>query len=143
FTPADIQAEDLDAFDQGVLTGQDAAINGLPLAQPCIGLNAERPKLIEVGIDGAFSAAAFLRGVAKHGFRLAGGIAEGILAIVTLSIGLETFSDDPLTALNEQANALQELLQRLGIDKPMQLFTGAGVDLENQGCELLLTPIFR
>jgi hypothetical protein len=144
-TPADI-AEDADAFNQGVLAGQDAAINGLLLPQPCVDLNAEGPGAAEFELDGDIEVVAFLKGLAsttKGISHLAGGLAEAVLAVVNLSIALETFSDDPETALQQQAAALQQLLQRLGIQNSMELFTGAGVDLDNRGCELLLTPVFR
>jgi hypothetical protein len=143
-TPVDIQPEDADAFDQGVLAGQDAAINGLSLTQPCVDLNSEGPDFGEFAVDGVIEVTAFLKGLTLKGINhLAGGIAEGVLAVVVLSISLETFSDDPETALQQQATALQQLLQRMGINNSMELFTGAGVDLEQHGCELLLTPVFR
>jgi hypothetical protein len=145
-TPADIQPEDPDAFNQGVLAGQNAATSGLSLPQPCVDLNSEGPDGGEFELDGDIEVVAFLKGLAsttKGISHLAGGLAEGVLAIVNLSIALETFSDDPETALQQQATALQQLLQRLGIQNSLELFIGAGVALENRGCELLLTPVFR
>jgi len=143
-TPADIQPEDADAFDQGVLAGQDAAINGLPLTQSCVDLNSEGPNFEHFNIDTVVESLFFGQGLSRARIsHLAGGIAEGVLAIINLSLALETFSDDPETALQQQATALQQLLQRLGIQNSMVLFTGAGVDLEQHGCELLLTPVFR
>jgi hypothetical protein len=143
-TSADIQPEDADAFDQGVLAGQDAAINGLSLPQPCIDLNSEGPDFDVFAFDGVAEVLFFIKGLGIKGIsHVAGGIAEGVLAVVNLSISLETFSDDPETALQEQATALQQLLQRLGIQNSMELFTGAAVDLEEHGCELLLTSVFR
>jgi hypothetical protein len=41
----DLTIEDSDAFDQGVLAGQNSAINGLELDHPCIDLNVEPPAL--------------------------------------------------------------------------------------------------
>jgi hypothetical protein len=43
--PTDIGPEDADAFDLGVLAGQDSAINGLALASSCIDLNVLGPGL--------------------------------------------------------------------------------------------------
>jgi hypothetical protein len=143
-TPAAIQPEDADAFDQGVLAGEDAAINGLTLNQTCIDLNSEGPDFPGFALDGSFEVVAFLKGLTLKGINhLAGGIAEGVLAVVVLSIALETFSDDPEAALKQQADALQQLLQNMGIDRSMVFFVGAGVDLNQHGCELQLTQVFR
>jgi hypothetical protein len=112
----------------------------------CVDLNSEGPDFKEFSVVAVVEGGAFIKGLlstTKSISHLAGGIAEGVLAIVDLSLSLETFSDDPETALTQQASALQQLLQRLGIQNSMELFTGAGVDLEQHGCELLLTPVFR
>jgi hypothetical protein len=142
-TPADIQPEDADAFDLGVLAGQDAAINGLSFAQSCVDLNSEGPSAPHLLVDGTVEGGIAVFSLLKNGFHLFGSIGEGLIAIVTLSIALETFSDDPDTALEERAGALQSLLQRMGIEDSMVLFIGGAVDLAAFGCELLLTPIFR
>jgi hypothetical protein len=138
-TPAEFKPEDDSAFNLGVLAGQDAAINGLSFENACVDLNSEGPSVPHLTPDG-LELLVFLRGI-MH--KLSGSIAEGVLLVVTLSIELETFSDDPDTALEQQAAALQNLLQGMGIDGPMELFLGGGVDLSTLGCELLLTPIFR
>jgi len=140
-TPADIQPEDPDAFDQGVLVGQDAAINGVPLTRPCVDLNAEGPSVPHLAADGTIEGGLTLYSLVAHG--IAGGIAEGLLAVVTLSIALETFTDDPDAALAEEATALQGALQRVGVSGGMELFLGGAVDTTVTGCELKLTSIFR
>lgn len=142
-TPADIQPEDADAFDVGVLAGQEAAINGLPFRQSCVDLHSEGPSVPHLAVEGGVDAGIAVFSLLKNGFHLFGSIAEGVISIVTLSIALETFSDDPGTALEERAAALQGLLQRMGIEDSMVLFVGGAVDLSAFGCELLLTPIFR
>ena len=140
-TPADIQPEDPDAFDQVVLAGQNAAINGVPLTRPCVDLNAEGPSVPHLAADGTIEGGLTLYSLVAHG--IAGGIAEGVLAVVTLSIALETFTDDPDAALAEEATALQGVLQRVGVSGSMQLFLGGAVDTTVTGCELKLTSIFR
>jgi|SRR5450432_620041 len=140
-TPADIEPEDADAFDTGVLAGQGAAINGLPFSPACVDLNAEGPSVPHLAADGLIEGGMTLWDLVAHG--IAGGIAGGVLLVVNLSIALETFTDDPDTALAQQASALQGLLQRLGMSDSMELFVGGAVDLSVLGCELQLTPIFR
>nr|WP_315393952.1 hypothetical protein [uncultured Duganella sp.] len=150
---ADVQSEDADAFNEGVLAGQDAAINGLPLAQGCVDLNVERPEFAHLaatesaGIGttllDAFKAIVEVGEAAAHA--AAGAVLGGILDFVTLSIALETFNDDPDQAITDVGGQLQDALQRLGYDQGMQLFVGGGVDLSEGavGCELKLTAIYR
>jgi hypothetical protein len=139
-TPATINPEDADAFDQGVLVGQDAAINGLSLATPCVDLNAEGPSVPHLAVEGAEGGIALYTLVA-HG--IAGAVTEGVVLLVTLSIALETFFDDPDDALAQRAAALKGRLEEMGFEAPMELFIGGAVDKAQPGCELMLTPIFR
>src|SRR5947208_17156964 len=86
-SPTDIQPEDPDAFAQGVLAGQDAAINGLPLDQPCIDLHADGgvgPHLILDAPEGLM----WLKELTEGG---AAGAAASVLFFLNLSIALETF----------------------------------------------------
>jgi hypothetical protein len=138
-TPADIQPEDADAFDQGVLAGQGAAINGLSLPQPCVDLHAEGgigPHLVLDVPEGIMV-------VVDFADKFAAGIGGGAIFLINLSIALETFTDDPDQRLAKAATALQAKLQEMGFDQSLEMFIGGGVDLEQRGCELLLTPIFR
>lgn len=138
-TPADIQPEDSDTFAQGVLAGQDAAINGLSLEQPCIDLNAEGgvgPHLLLETPEGVMWVADCIEGVA-------GGVVGGALFFVNLSIALETFADDPETKLTNAAAALQAQMPKMGFHGSLELFIGGGVDTSVAGCELKLTAIFR
>src|SRR6266566_3598318 len=75
-TPADINPEDADAFDQGVLVGQDAAINGLSLATPCVDLNAEGPSGAHLAATEGPEAGIALFSTIVHG--IAGAVSEGL-----------------------------------------------------------------
>jgi len=140
-TPATINPEDADAFDLGVLAGQDAAINGLSLTTSCVDLNAEGPSGAHLAATEGPEAGIALYGVIAHG--VAAAVSEGLLLLVTLSIALETFFDDPDAALAGRAEALQQKLQGMGFEVPMELFIGGAVDTTQRGCELMVTPIFR
>lgn len=145
----DLGIEDNDAFDQGMLAGQNAAINGLELDHPCIDLNVEPPALLhplearnfpeaaDVGMEGL----AVLYEVFEKGFVAASG--SGILLALALSIGLETFSDDPGEVISENATRIQEQLSEMGFTASFRLFAGGAVDLSQAGCELKMTPVFR
>jgi hypothetical protein len=138
--PEDIGPEDPDTFNEGVLAGQDCAVNGLPLDQPCVDLNVEPPALVHIatsGIEGGL----FVWELAKAAW--AGAVLSGVLFVVELSIQLETFSDNPDDALSQAAAALQARLQALGFTSSMELFMGGGVDTSVDGCGLQLTAIYR
>ena len=139
--PETINPADADAFDQGVLTGQDAAINGLSLATPCIDLNAEGPSGPHLAVTEGSEAGLALWSLLAHG--IAAGLSEGVVLIFTLSIALQTNFDDPDVALAQSAAALKGRLEEMGIDTPMELFIAGAVDRDQSGCELMLTPIFR
>jgi hypothetical protein len=138
---SDVDAEDADAFDMGVLAGQDAAINGLPLDSPCVDLHVEGPTLSLEFASGVGEGV--LAGVEFVTKKIAGGVLSAALAVIELSMALETFSDDPNAAITEVATNLQEQLASVGFSVPMELFIGGGVDTSATGCELLLTPVFR
>jgi hypothetical protein len=140
-TPADIQPEDADAFDQGVLAGQDCAINGLPLPSPCVDLNVQGPEFLHLLTFESPEAGMLAWDLFKGAW--AGGILGGVVFLVTLSMALETHSDSPNETLARTVTTLHEQLQNLGFEEPMELFIGGGADTGNTGCELLLTSIFR
>jgi hypothetical protein len=139
----DVEAEDTDAFNQGVLAGQTSAIEGLELADVCVDLNVEGPSLLHFAIDAGAEGAFSLFGIATLPLHVAGLAAESVIAVVNLSIALETFSDDPGQALAERADRLHAGLNALGFAAPMELFVGGGVDISAAGCELKATRIFR
>jgi hypothetical protein len=141
-TPADIQPEDADAFNQGVLAGQDAAINGLSLPQPCVDLHAEGGFGWHLVVDVPEG----LMWIKDLGEGFAAGIGGSVIFFLNLSIALETFTDDPGERLAQAASSLQAKLQEMGFDQSNQsvaLFIGGGVDTSKRGCELMLTSIFR
>jgi hypothetical protein len=143
---SDFAVEDLDAFDQGVLVGQQAATEGLDCFEShCIDLNREPPpdfpELAWAGLD----AAAALRELFKLGLKKSfGGLIFGVVTtLVDLSIALQTHFDDPEQALEHFAGRLQRLLAGMEITSSMELFLGAAVDLDVRGCELQVTRVFR
>jgi hypothetical protein len=144
-TPLEIQPENADAFDSGVLAGQDAAINGLTLANSCVDLHAEGPSGPDLAIHGSFEGIVAAFSAVKFGLHLSHVLAEGVVSVVTLSIALATTFDDAEASLQSQASALEALLQKMGIEASMALFIAGGVDESGSsvGCELLVTPIFR
>lgn len=139
-TPAD--AEDSDAFQQGVGAGQQAATEGLSfMTDPCVDLNRESgPSGFELAGSG-FEAIMVGRDLFIKAF--SGAALGAVVGLLNLSIALETFFDDPQEAISSRAQKLQSLLNNMGITDSMELFIGGAVDLNARGCELKLTPVFR
>jgi hypothetical protein len=155
-TPADV--EDEGAFQEGVEVGQQAASDGLDvLSDACVALNPEGGEIAEgtsAGIEvlegsGLLPKIAKLLGtdptlvgrLVEHG--LTGRIFSGVMFLLDLAIALPTRFDDPETGLMEGANKLRDILSGMGINDPMELFVGGGVDFDARECELKLTPVFR
>lgn len=146
FAQADVETEDRDAFNAGVLVGQTAAIEGLELPNVCIDLNVEGPSLLHFLIDAGAEVGFSAVGIA-HATELSVAVAglslEAVVAVVNLSLAIETFSDDPETAFVERAYRLSAGLNNLGFAVPIELFVGGGIDLSAAGCELQATRVFR
>jgi hypothetical protein len=88
-------------------------------------------------------ALAVLREIPKLSLKF-GGIVFGLVTtFIDLSIALETHFDDPLKALQEYATRLQALLGGMDETANVAFFMGGAVDLNQPGCELQVTPIFR
>jgi hypothetical protein len=141
--PSDVQSEDPDAFQQGVLAGQQAAVNGLDIiANPCVDLNAEGP--YPEGLpDVSFGTLELGAALTDLGEAFAAGIFGAVVALVDISTGLQTHFDDPDTRLKQSASQLQNLLGSMGITDSMVLFLGGAVDTRQRHCELQFTKVFR
>jgi hypothetical protein len=137
----DVGAEDADAFDQGVLAGQDAAINGLELQNACLDMNVEGPSAFEIATTVPEALASLGEFFVKKA--AAGGVLSAVIFLFELSIALETFSDPPNQTISEGANTIQGQLQQMGFSEAMVLFVGGGIDLSARGCEMKLTSVFR
>ncbi|MFC5740543.1 hypothetical protein [Dyella tabacisoli] len=138
-TPAN--EEDADAFQQGVLAGQQAATNGLDvLTDTCVDLHKESPATADL-VPAGFEAVLIGKDIVEAAF--ASTIVGAVLLLVDLSANATTHFDDPDKALQADAIALQQLLNDMGINDSMALFIGGGVDNTVAQCELKLTPIFR
>jgi hypothetical protein len=138
--PLDIEPDASDAFDQGMLAGQQAAIDGFPVQVECVDLREEPPTPVDL-LPAGFETLLTLVETAKNG--LVGGVGSAILAIVDLCIGATMHFHDSSEAVTGKASALAGVLSGMGITNSMELFLGGGIDMSIAGCELKLTPVFR
>ena len=138
--PADIDDDTKDAFNQGVLAGQQTAIDGFPVQADCVDLREEPPTPADL-IPFGFETALALTELVVKGLVAASGSA--ILAIIDLCIGATVHFHDGSEAVAAKASELAGVLTGMGITDSMELFLGGGVDTNVPGCELKLTPVFR
>src|SRR5258708_8193772 len=90
--PAIEDPEASNAFDQGVLAGQDAAINGFPVQADCVDLREEPPTPADL-VPAGFEAILTIVEVVKHG--LVGGIGSALLGIPRLCVWATVHFHDP------------------------------------------------
>jgi hypothetical protein len=138
--PPDIGPDVSDAFNQGVLIGQQTAIDGFQVQTECVDLREEPPTpadLLPAGFEGVLT----IVEIVKHG--LVAGAGSFILFLVDLCLGATVHFHDPGEGISSPAGQLADLIARMGISDSMELFLGGGVDTNVAGCELKLTPVFR
>lgn len=138
--PFVIAPDQLEAFNEGMLTGQQSAIDGLPLDAPCISLRQEPSEVAEEVMDGVHlvegvSLLRQLRHFAHFG-------AEAFVTVLLLMIPNAPPLLSATGEFNNHAQAVRDRLAQLGITQGA-LYLGGGVDETVTDCELQLTPIFR
>ncbi len=133
---------DIEAFNHGVLAGEEGASNGISLVNPCIATREEHGPVH--GAELIISSAHIAHGIweAGHLAKLAAGMAGIIFGLVELAISLPTYYTPPEKVLPEYVQPLVNELSLNGIDS-MELFIGAGLDFNVEDCELCLTPLFK
>jgi hypothetical protein len=139
--PKVIAPELIDVFNEGTLAGQQAAIDGLAFDPACVSLSQSVESGAEKFVDGF------------HKFELLTlpidffeGWAHGLAAIAVLAFLLiiprGAPSADPVQAFPGLTVKVRDQLDKLGISSG-SMFFGAGFDENEEGCEILLTPVFR
>lgn len=145
--PLVIAPELVDAFNEGALAGQQSAIDGLEINTPCISLSVAPQPGPEVVMEGvhlfeigelASDAAKLARSIG-HVSHLGAGAFVAALLLMIPSVPPPA---SPESALPGLVLSVREELARLGLDSGSLCF-GVGVDMSSEGCELLLTSVFR
>lgn len=141
--PGDTISEvDFDAFNEGVSTGADVAVNGTPFDVPCVAAQEGAPAhtaglLVDFGhvAHGVFHAAS-VRTLAAA----AGGFAAILVAIVTLGSSATHAlpPDEVLPGLGEEFTGT---LISLGAGS-LEFFAGVSLDTLSPDCTMLMSPVF-
>ena len=140
----DFAVEDLAAFDEGTLMGQQTAIDGLAVFDDtCIDLNRDGPPDIPELSWAGLEAAAVLKEIPLGVAKLGGMIFGVVTTLVDVSIALQTHYDDAGSALAQAGLQLQNIMSGMSDGASVQFYVGAAVDLAQRGCELKATAVFR
>lgn len=136
-----VASEDIDAFNQGVLAGEESSQSGISLGDPCIAASEEHGPLHVPGM--VINAAEIAHGVweARHLAKLAAGAASIVVALVELAITLPVHMLPPEQVLPSLAQPMIDELVAYGLE-PIELFCGAGLDPTASDCEIRITPLF-
>jgi hypothetical protein len=139
--PSVIAPELIDAFNQGRLAGQQAAVDGVALSSECMDASQDVPAGAEDVVIGSH----LLEGLGIAADFLASHIGHGVAGIAVLLFEL-TIPGPPPTAPEDVLPALGqkfvENLNAMGIDSG-DLFVAVGVDMQVTGCELKFSPLFK
>ena len=136
-----VGANDIDAFNQGVAAGMSSQQSGFTLNNPCISALEEHGALHDTGVT--INGAEIAHGVWEvvHLGRLAAGMASVVVALVELACTLPVHMRPPEEVLPDLGQPIMDTLASFGLDS-MQLFCGAGLDINAKECEILLSPLF-
>jgi hypothetical protein len=140
--PPNIASEDVVAYAEGVISGQQSAIKGLSFAGPCIsageGHNAISEanhfiNVLEIG-HGAWEAV--------HLGKLVAGLTGVTVAFIELACTLPVHAQPPEQVLPNLGQTLVDTLSLYGLDS-IELFSAAGLDPTSSACEIAVSPMFK
>jgi hypothetical protein len=139
--PAVIAPELIDAFNEGRLVGQQAAIDGAALSSECMDASQEVPAGAEVVLIGSH----VLEGLGIAVDFLSKHIGHGVAGIAVLLFELTIPGPPPTTpedVLPSLGQKFVDALNSMGIDSG-DLFIVVGVDMQATGCELEFSRLFK
>jgi len=136
-----VRADDIEAFNEGVATGEESARLGIELGDPCVPASEEHGPGHEPGM--VINAAEILHGVweLRHLKTLAGGVAGILVALIELACTLPVHTLPPEDVLPGLGQPMVDALAAIGVDS-MELFCGAGLDPTATDCEIRLSRLF-
>jgi hypothetical protein len=136
--PLVIAPEQIDAFNEGVLAGQQAAIDGISIEPPCFSIRQQASSAVEDLMTGvhAFEVLGLLRSI-RH---FAHFTAEGLVSVFLFLIPGPPLLN-PIQEFRRISSDVRDRLNELGL-AANSLFIAAGIDEGIENCELLFTRVF-
>jgi hypothetical protein len=140
--PAELDSDDAAAYSEGVLAGQQAAINGLALTATCI--PAREPESPLASPEHIISGVEILHGLweLKSVATLAGGLAGLGVAFIELACTLPVHTLPPEQVLPGLGQPIIDQLVVAGVDS-MELYIGAGLDASSEDCTIRLSSLYK
>jgi hypothetical protein len=138
--PDSITDDVRDAFNEGVLSGQDAAIHGLDIFPACI--DTEEHEHVPPEAELAIDVAGFVVEVVKDAATPASAAFSMVfMTLVNIALAAHHFTpaSEVIDGLSQDFFGTIEALGRQDCD----FFLGGAVDFDAKGCQLQLTPLFR
>ena len=131
--------DDIEAFNEGVATGEESARLGMDLGDPCVAAAEEHDH--EPGM--VINAVEIAHGVweLRHLRTLAAGIAGIVVVLIELACTLPVHTLPPEDVLPGLGQPMVDALAGIGVDS-MELFCGAGLDPTATDCEIRLSRLF-
>ena len=133
-----IAQEDLDAFNDGVGAGVQAASTGIEFPTPCIAAleGSHHETLVITGVEVAHSIWEL-----RHLKTLAAGMAGLVVAVIELACSLPVHLLPADQVLPATAQALIDKLAEFGVSS-MEFYCGVGLDTASTDCEMFASPLF-
>jgi len=141
--PPEIANEDVTAFSEGIIAGQQSAIDGLVFSDACISAGESDDNQIDEA-GHLIDAAHILRGVweARHLAKLAGGLAGIAVGFIVLAATLPVSALPAEQVLPNLGQPIADALSAYGVGS-LELFCATGLDATNKDCEILLSPMYK
>ena len=137
--PDSIAEEVREAFDEGVLVGQQAAIDGLDIFPICV--DTEEGEHIPLAASLALDAAGFAADLAKKVATASAAFSFTFMTALDIALAAHHFTP-PERVIDGITQQFFGTIESFGRDD-CAFFIGGGVDLDTAGCQLQLTPLFR
>jgi hypothetical protein len=137
--PDEISEDVREAFEKGVLSGQQAAIDGLDIFPQCVDTEEQEhvPLAAELGLE----AAGFAVELIEAAKLASAAFSTCFMAALDIALAAHHFTP-PEEVIDGITEKFFGTIEALG-HEDCNFFIGGAVDLEAAGCQLKLTPLFR
>jgi hypothetical protein len=137
--PDDIAEEVREAFEAGVLTGQQSAVNGLDIFPECV--DTEEPEHVPLAAELSLEGAGFVADLVKDATLASAAFSTAFMVALDIALATHHFTP-PEEVINGITQQFFNTIEGLG-RADCTFFIGGAIDLAQAGCQVKLTPLFR
>lgn len=137
-----ISTDDASAYADGVIAGQQGAMDGLVFSDLCV--SAREPHGFLAEPSHVINGLEIVHGTweALHLSRLAAGLTGIAVSLIELACTLPVHMLPPEQVLPNLGQPIVETLSAYGVES-LELFCAAGLDVTSHDCEILLSPMYK